>query len=375
MKTTTGRNAFRKLCLWACMMGLVFKIHAGDFAPRISDARRQELVTEATQDSSADDLWAYIQKWHDALKAPAAPPTAQDKKLSDRARADKEATATDEKSIRMCAACRKFIHDFPSDPRSWEARRLILQDAPWERLSPKEKQELCELIVAAPEAPAALRTYARRELLIDKEQNLSDEEIEKAFSEYEKQEPEDNYGAQLVHDRLRHYAAKKQDPVPMLQSLVTSPNKFTAAAASTELDLRTKPLELQWTAINGKPVNFVKLRGKVVLLYFWATWGDPDRTILPQVMALKHNYAATDFKIIGICLDGNRADMRKTIKAGKMDWPNVNDSVEDKGSAIAWKFGNAQPQSAWLLDREGVAHQLYQGDDLDAEVGKRIETR
>ena len=65
--------------------------------------------------------------------------------------------------------------------------------------------------------------------------------------------------------------------------------------------------------------------------------------------------------------------MKKAIKAQNIVWPNVNDTVPDKGSAIAWRFNNASPQTVWLLDREGVAKPIYPDADLDYEVRVRVK--
>ncbi len=253
---------------------------------------------------------------------------------------------------------------------------LLVEEHRWEPVSPEEARSFCEQIIAATDAAATTRDRARKLLLVQAIENFerNPEEAEKVFSAYENDYPKDDFGAELVRVRLRHYSQENpQEVEAKLRQLLASPNQATAEAAERELSLRTKPLDFKFTATNGKPVDLAKLRGKVVMLYFWATWGDPIRSILVNVLDLRRKYGADELQIVGIALDEDRSAMRKAIKAYKMDWPNVNDSIPDKGSAIARRFGNASPQTVWLLDREGVAKQLSPGTDLESEVGKRVE--
>jgi thiol-disulfide isomerase/thioredoxin len=232
------------------------------------------------------------------------------------------------------------------------------------------------MIIASPDANAATRGRARMRLLIQAIGKYweNPEKAEKVLSAYEKDYPDDAVGAYLVRRRLEYFSEKKPEEVEtMLSQLIASPNKATAEAAERELSLRTKPLDLKFTATDGKTVDLAKLRGKVVMLYFWATWGDPDRSILPKVQALRRKYGAKEFQIIGFSLDDERAIMRKTIKAHGMDWPNINDTKPDNGSATARRFNNINPQAVWLLDRKGVAKQIHRSADLDSEVRKRLE--
>src|ERR1700677_542387 len=268
------------LCALLFLLVPVFKTRAGEMpGPEISESRRQELVGEAAaQASSADQLWTYVQKWHSVpAKQPAGVPPVSPHDQSPRAKAWQETmNISAERVIRIEAACREFIHDFPADPRGWEARGMILEGHHWSIYNNADLA-LCDQIIAAPGAPGDLCARARQLVVIRATADGGGDSAhkEKIFSDYERDYPDDDYGPELVRVRLRDYAIGKKDPVPVLSQLVSSPNKSTAAAAAKELTLRTKPLDLQFTATDGHPVNLAKLRGKVVLLYFWATWGDP----------------------------------------------------------------------------------------------------
>jgi hypothetical protein len=363
----------------ALLGGLRSGTRGGDIGPNVPPARRSELVAEAAaQTSTAEQLWAYIQMWDAERWSGAA---QADKTSSARPRSKKSptwreltdgATLADELDIRVCTGCREFLQDFPADPRGWDARLLLMAKHGWEPMSDGEIRALGEQIIAAPEAPAPIRNQASKVLLFQTSWNKPDE-AEKVYSAFEKDYPDDALGADLVWRRLIYYSwAKPQELVPRLSALTASPNKATAEAAARELALRTKPLQFKFTATDGRMVDVEKLRGRVVLLYFWDAWPDREKNLLPQVLALRKKYGAAQFQILGISLDDERSAMRKAIKTQGMDWPNVNDTVPERGSAIARRFGNSSSQAAWLVDPTGVAHQLPSGADLDSEVAKWI---
>lgn len=372
-----SRVGLHWLLALALLGGLRSGARGGDFGPNVTPARRSELVAEAVaQTSTADQLWTYIQKWKAERWSGAAQPDKASDARSRRKRSSTweeltaGATRADELDIRICTGCREFLQDFPTDPRGWDARLLLMDKHGWEPMSPEEIRALGEQVIAAPDAPTPIRNQASKILLFQSSWNKPDE-AEKVYSAFEKEYPEDALGADLVWRRLMYYSwAKPQELVPRLTALTASLNKATAEAATRELALRTKPLQFKFAATDGRLVDVEKLRGRVVLLYFWATWGDPEKNILPQVLAIRKKYGAAQLQVLGIALDDDRSVMRKAIKTQGMDWPNVNDTVPERGSAIARRFGNASSQTAWLVDPRGVAHQLPPDADLDSEVSK-----
>src|ERR1044071_3546795 len=74
-------------------------------------------------------------------------------------------------------------------------------------------------------------------------------------------------------------------------------------------------VEWKATAIDGSEIDLAKLRGKVVLLDFWATRCPPCVTELPNVLVAYKKFHAQGFEIIGISSDENKEVLLRFIKA------------------------------------------------------------
>ena len=68
-----------------------------------------------------------------------------------------------------------------------------------------------------------------------------------------------------------------------------------------------QPVDLKFTAADGRKVNLAQLRGKVVLLYFCASWCPPCVHEFPKVKAVYEKLHPHGFEILGISLDQSRA--------------------------------------------------------------------
>lgn len=103
----------------------------------------------------------------------------------------------------------------------------------------------------------------------------------------------------------------------------------------------------------GNPVSLSSLRGKYVLLDFWAAWCRPCREENPNIVNNYNMYKNKGFEIYQVSLDRNRADWVRGIKQDKLPWINVSDlNYYQSEAAILYNI-NKIP-SAFLLDPDGV---------------------
>jgi len=104
---------------------------------------------------------------------------------------------------------------------------------------------------------------------------------------------------------------------------------------------------------NGDTIELSSLRGKVVLIDFWAAWCGPCRQENPNVIKVYNKYKDQGFEIYGVSLDRSRDAWVEAIKADKLPWIHVSDLKYFESQAAAIYNVEGIPYTV-LLDRDGT---------------------
>ncbi|MDB6019055.1 MAG: resA 1 [Pedosphaera sp.] len=130
-----------------------------------------------------------------------------------------------------------------------------------------------------------------------------------------------------------------------------------------------KPAQVKFTAVDGREVDLEKLRGKVVLLDFWATWCGPCRAEIPEVRAMYEKWHASGFEIIGISFDKDKDALLSLTKKERMVWPQ---SFESTKNQFGEKFGIHHYPSMWFVDKQGVVRYISAGEKMEEKLRKLL---
>lgn len=120
----------------------------------------------------------------------------------------------------------------------------------------------------------------------------------------------------------------------------------------------------------GKPIQLSSLKGKVVLIDFWASWCGPCRQENPNVVKLYQQYHDKGFEILGVSLDRKKEDWERAIKDDQLAWLHVSDLQYWQNNAARLYAVNAIPQT-YLLDKEGkIIGKGLRGEELAAKLNE-----
>lgn len=163
-------------------------------------------------------------------------------------------------------------------------------------------------------------------------------------------------------------------PIKFLIILAVVTKFSTTTEAQMIVPNITDPrLDFTLASHKGDSVSLSSLKGKVLLIDFWASWCVPCRYSNRGLVKLYSKYKDKGFEILGVSVDEDVKDWKKAITKDKITWIQVNDTGGwDALAAIKWKV-EALP-SSFLIDREGnlVAIDLDK-KDLEKKIIELLE--
>lgn len=117
---------------------------------------------------------------------------------------------------------------------------------------------------------------------------------------------------------------------------------------------------------DGTKLKLSDLRGKVVLLDFWASWCGPCRKENPNVVKLYQKYADKGFTIMSVSLDKEKSPWLEAIKRDNLTWPNHVSDLKGWSNEAAQLYKVSGIPFTVLIDKEGnIIQKNLRGEELE----------
>ena len=169
----------------------------------------------------------------------------------------------------------------------------------------------------------------------------------------------------VIRVLARNFLAMAEKHAPDIGSfrrtaLKTSPNEMLrdlAGGSDALAEARVRPMEMRFTAIDGREVDLAKLRGKVVLIDFrGVTWCGACREEEPYMKDAYAKYRDQGFEIITITYETkteSRAFVLNYLKERSLTWPAYFDGQGENNPYIK-RYGITAVPQHFLIDRQGL---------------------
>jgi thiol-disulfide isomerase/thioredoxin len=136
------------------------------------------------------------------------------------------------------------------------------------------------------------------------------------------------------------------------------------------LDAGARLPEIGLTDVRGVRVDAASLKGKVVIVDFWASWCGPCKEEMPVLERLYKKYKSRGLVVVGVSVDQELGNMKSFLKQVPVSFSIVHDA-EHK---VAGRFKPPRMPSSYVVDRNGIVRYVHAGfrdEDaakLEAEV-------
>lgn len=250
-------------------------------------------------------------------------------------------------------------------------------------LNPSELQEACEQILAGNPGEDLASNAAYRLIDMKVKQTPVDQRAAVAtelYTNYVNKYPTSMFNSSAYQmlinmaedrgdmDQLKKYAAYLRSAMPE--------DRATRKVNGILLNKEGigKPLSIQYTSIKGEEIDTARMKGKVVAIFFWASWCGPCKSARPKFQEVYEKYHDQGLEMVSVSLDRTtqRRQLDRYIEESGFIWP-ISFNGKSWDNPLAVKFGVGSTPTIYLIDREGNLAYTDARTDFETKVKELIE--
>ncbi len=137
------------------------------------------------------------------------------------------------------------------------------------------------------------------------------------------------------------------------------------------LTLLGKPFYLHFNSMDGRSVDLTHMKGKVVLIDYWATLSDNSMKDIPVLKQLYEEYHEKGFEIVGISFDTIMSDFLKAVKDNAIPWPQYYEE-KSKDNYFGKIYDISVIPTMWMVNKNGILVDTNARENLDVEIAKLL---
>lgn len=217
-----------------------------------------------------------------------------------------------------------------------------------------------------------MKTEARQQLIADVASFIAAGEVtEERYTlasqlpEYLSQVGDHELAAKALESFATAFESRKDERVTELVNQLR--------ATGRRYGLVGKPMKVEGKTVDGKDFNLESMKGKVVLVDFWATWCGPCLQEMPHVREMYEGYHGKGFDVVGISLDEKKDVLVAFLTEEKIPWVQLYSESEGTtgwSNPIARHYGISGIPTAILIGADGNVVSL---EARGAELTKQLE--
>jgi len=148
-------------------------------------------------------------------------------------------------------------------------------------------------------------------------------------------------------------------------------SKNAALPPDVDKSANTKAPDFTLKDVNGKTINLSSLKGKVILLNFWATWCPPCKAEMPSMNRLYNEIKAKGFEVVAVSTDNSLSPVKEFLAKSRVDFT----VLFDEKKAVSRQYKVFSMPTTFLIDRNGFIVEKYYGEYewTEPDVRKQIE--